>query len=50
MLPSPKSQRRLVMEVPEELSVKVTARGVVPEVGVPEKEATGAPMGAVAVM
>src|SRR6266436_720609 len=38
--PSPKSQERLVI-VPVELSVKTTARGLRPLVGMPEKLAAG---------
>ena len=38
--PSPKSQSRLVMS-PEDWSVNRTVSGAFPEVGVPEKFATG---------
>ena len=40
VVPSPKSQKRLVI-VPVELSVKITVRGLRPEVGVPVKLAIG---------
>ena len=41
ILPSPKSQRQLVIDVPVELSENVTPWGAVPEVGVPTNCATG---------